>query len=112
MTTYYIEQDGQIKVHDTDRKRLERTLRFMPQYGALKIKSTKRPIENCQWADDEEYIAQKQRKEIEAQVAALEAATGLVRPLREVIVAGQISVSEYVVGKVQEIENLAGQLRG
>lgn len=112
MTTYYIEQNGVIVLHDTDRSKLENTLRFMPQYEGLTVQETERPIENCQWADTEEYIAAKHKREVEAQVAALEAATGLVRPLREVIVAGQISVSEYVVGKVQEIETLAGQLRG
>lgn len=112
MTTYYIEQDGQIKVHDTDRSRLERTLRFMPQYGALKIKSTKRPIENCEYADTEEHIAAKHKREVEVQVASLEASTGLIRPLREAIVAGQISVSEYIACKIQEIEALAAELRG
>ena len=109
--TYYIEQEGQIKLHDTDRARLERTLQFMPQYAEATIQETQRPIENCRWADTEEYIAQKQHDETAAQVASLEASTGLVRPLREAITAGQIPVSSYVLMKVQEIDSLAQGLR-
>ncbi len=111
MTTYYIEQNGQILLHDTDRNKLENTLRFMPQYEGLTVQESERPIENCQWADTEEYMAAKHKQEVEAQVAALEAETGLTRPLRETITAGQIAVSSYVQGKVQEIETLATELR-
>lgn len=50
MTTYYIEQDGQIKLHDTDKNRIQTTLKFMPQYAGLELKETERPIENCEWA--------------------------------------------------------------
>ena len=42
MTTYYIEQEGQIKLHDTDRGRLVTTLKFTPQYKGLEIKETDR----------------------------------------------------------------------
>ena len=110
MTTYYIEQNGVIVLHDTDRSKLENTLRFMPQYEGLTVQETERPIENCEWADTEEYIAAKHKREVEAQVASLEASTGLIRPLRETITAGQIPVSMYILDKVQEIETLAHQI--
>lgn len=109
--TYYIEQDGQIKLHDTNRSRLETTLRFMPQLAGLTVQETERPIENCQWADTEEYIAKKHKEEVSSQVASLEAQTGLIRALREAITAGAIPVSEYVLNKIQEIETLASELR-
>lgn len=111
MTTYYIEQNNVIVLHDTDRARLENTLRFMPQYAKATIQETQRPIENCQWADEEGYISEKHRQQVEQQVAALEAKTGLVRALRETITAGEIPVSSYILGKVQEIETLASELR-
>ena len=62
-------------------------------------------------ADTEEYIAAKHKREVEAQVASLEASTGLIRPLRETITAGQIPVSMYILNKVQEIDTLAQELR-
>lgn len=112
MTTYYItDAQGQILLHDTDRSKLENTLRFMPQYEGLTVQETERPIENCQWADTEEYIATKHKRDIETQVASLEASTGLIRPLRETITAGKIPVSRYVLDKIQEIEDLAEDLR-
>ena len=112
MTTYYItDADGQIKLHDTDKSRIETTLKFMPQYAGLELKETERPIENCEWADTPEYIAKKQRQELEQQVAQLEASTGLVRSIREFATVGGVEVSEYVQGKIAEIEALAEQLR-
>ena len=109
--TYYIEQDGQIKLHDTDRARIVKTLEFLPQYSELELKETERPIENCEWADTPEYIAKKQRQELEQQVAALEATTGLIRPMREMVLAENSDASEYVKTKAREIENLAAALR-
>lgn len=109
--TYYIEQDGQIKLHDTDKSRIETTLKFMPQYAGLELKETERPIENCEWADTPEYIAKKHRQELESQVAGLEAQTGLIRPMRENILAEGSAYSEYTKNKAQEIEDLAEQLR-
>ena len=111
MTTYYIEQNGVIVLHDINRSKLENTLRFMPQYEGLTVQETERPIENCQWADTEEYMAAKHKQEVEAQVASLEASTGLIRPLRETITAGQIPVSSYIQDKISEIDELANQLR-
>ena len=111
MVTYYIEQNGQIKLHDTDKNRIETTLKFMPQYQGLELKETERPIENCEWADTDEYIAKKHRQELESQVAGLEAQTGLIRPMREGILAEGSSYSEYTKTKAQEIETLAEQLR-
>lgn len=109
--TYYIEQDNQIKLHDTDKARIEKTLKFMPQYAGLELKETDRPIENCEWADTPEYIAKKHRKELESQVAGLEASTGLIRPMREGILAEGSAYSEYTKNKAQEIETLAQELR-
>lgn len=45
-------------------------------------------------------------------VQALEAATGLTRAVRELVLAGNSGVSDYVRGKAQEIEALANPLRG
>lgn len=109
--TYYIEQDGQIKLHDTDRNRLVTTLKFTPQYKGLEIKETERPIENFQWADTPEYIAKKHRQDLENQVAGLEAKTGLIRPMREGILAEGSSYTDYTKSKAQEIEDLAQELR-
>lgn len=111
MVTYYIEQDGQIKLHDTDKSRIEKTLKFMPQYAGLELKQTDRPIENCEWADTPEYIAKKHRQELENQVAELEASTGLIRPMREGVLTEGSSYSEYTKNKAQEIEDLAQKLR-
>lgn len=112
MTTYYIEKDNKIVLHDTDKTRIERTLKFMPQFADLKIKKTSRPIENGEFADTDEYIAKKAHKDIENQVASLEASSGLIRPLREMVLAENSGASEYVKSKAQEIEDLAAQLRG
>ena len=112
MITYYIEKDNKIVLHDTDKNRIERTLKFMPQFADLKIKKTSRPIENCEWADTDEYIAKKAHKDIENQVASLEASSGLIRPLREMVLAENSGASEYVKSKAQEIEELAEHLRG
>ena len=109
--TYYIEQDGQIKLHDTDKASIEKTLKCIPQYAGLEIKETERPIENFEWADTPEYIAKKHRQELESQVAGLEAQTGLIRPMREGILAEGSSYSEYTKTKAQEIEDLAQELR-
>lgn len=109
--TYYIEQDNQIKLHDTDKARIEKTLKFMPQFAGLELKETERPIENCEWADTPEYIAKKHRQELEQQVAGLEAQTGLIRPMREGILAEGSAYSEYTKNKAQEIEDLAEELR-
>lgn len=109
--TYYIEQDSKIVLHDTEKTRLERTLKFMPQYANLEVKETERPIENGEWADTPEYIAKKERKNIENQVAKKEAETGLIRPMREMVLAENSGASDYVKSKAQEIEELAAQLR-
>ncbi len=111
MTTYYIEQNGQIKLHDTDKNRIETTLKFMPQYAGLELKETDRPIENCEWADTPQYIAKKHRQELEQQVAGLEASTGLIRPMREMVLAEASVSSVYVKTKAREIEELAAALR-
>ncbi|MBR4592127.1 MAG: hypothetical protein IKO35_02855 [Elusimicrobiaceae bacterium] len=112
MTTYYIEKDNQIVLHDTDRNRLVTTLKYMPQYAGLEIQETQRPIENGEWADTPQYIAQKQIAQIAAQVTDLEVNTGLLRPIREMVLTGGVTVSAYVRQQIQEIETLAVALRG
>lgn len=109
--TYYIEQDNKIVLHDTDRARLERTLKYMPQYAALTIKETQRPIDNCEWADTPEYETKKRKEEVTAQVANLEEQTGLVRAIRELVLAENSGASEFVKSKAQEIETIAEELR-
>ena len=111
MITYFFEKDGKIVLHDTDLKRLQTTLKFMPQYAGLQIQETQRPIENGEWADTPEYMAKKQREQLEQQVASLEASTGLVRSIREFVTVGGVEVSTYVQSKIAEIEALAEQLR-
>lgn len=49
---------------------------------------------------------------IEQQVATLEAITGLPRAVRELVLADNSGVSDYVRAKAQEIEALANPLRG
>ena len=110
--TYYIEKDKKIVWHDTDKSRMEKMLnKYLPQYKGLEIKEIDRPIENFEWADTPEYIAKKHRQELERQVASLEASTGLIRPMRENVLAEGSSYSDYTKAKAQEIENLAAELR-
>jgi len=111
MTYYITDKNDKIVLHDTDRGRLVTTLKFTPQYKGLEIKETERPIENCEWADTPEYIAKKHRQELENQVAGLEAKTGLIRPMREGILAEGSVYADYTKAKAQEIEDLAEQLR-
>lgn len=56
MTNYYIEKDSKIVLFDTDKTKLENTLKFMPQYRGLSILETQRPIIDYQFADTEQYI--------------------------------------------------------
>ena len=47
----------------------------------------------------------------EEQVAKLEAETGLTRPMREMVLAENSGVSDYLKAKAREIETLAAPLR-
>ena len=108
---FYVEKNNKIVLFKENKKNIETMLKIMPQYAGLEIKETDRPIENFEWADTPEYIAKKHRKELEQQVASLEASTGLIRPMRENILAEGSSYTEYTKNKAQEIEDLAQQLR-
>ena len=108
---FYIEKENKIVLFDEDKKKLQKTISFLPQYAGLEIKETNRPIDNFEWADTPEYIAKKHRQELESQVAALEASTGLVRSIREFVTIGGVETSEYVQSKIAEIEAIAEQLR-
>lgn len=111
MTYYITDKNEKIVLHDTDKARIQTTLKFMPQYAGLEIKETERPIDNFEWADTPEYIAKKHRQELENQVASLEASTGLIRPMRENILAEGSAYADYTKAKAQEIEDLAQELR-
>lgn len=52
-----------------------------------------------------------ERQELEERVAFLEAQTGLIRPMRENILAEGSAYSDYTKQKAQEIEDLAQELR-
>lgn len=56
---FYIEKDGRIVLHNEDSTILQNTLLCMPQYQGLEVQETDRPIENFQFADTPEYIAQR-----------------------------------------------------
>ena len=64
MINYYIEKDNQIIFFDTDLQRLQNTV-ALGEYSELEIKETERPIENFEFADTPEYIAEQAQKEAE-----------------------------------------------
>lgn len=55
MTNYYIEKDNKIIFFDIDLQRLQNTVMGQD----LEIKETERPIENFEFADTPEYLAQQ-----------------------------------------------------
>lgn len=61
MTNYYIEKESKIVMFDTDKTKIQTTLKFTPQYEGLEIKETERPIvlsDDCTefvFADTDEY---------------------------------------------------------
>lgn len=70
MTNYYIEKDNKIVLFDEDLEKLQNTLKFMPKYRGLEIKTTDRPIVNFQFTDTEEYKeeqAQKRQEQFETE---------------------------------------------
>ena len=44
MTNYYIEKENKIVLFDTNKKRIQATLKFMPQYQDFEIKETNKDI--------------------------------------------------------------------
>ena len=58
MITYYIEKDNKIIFVDTDLERLQNTVIGQD----LIIQETERPIDNFQFADTPEYIAEQKAK--------------------------------------------------
>lgn len=66
---YYIEQDDNIILADSDRERLVTTLKFMPEYQDLDIKESDIDIVQFEgkwyFVNDEEYIAKKEQAERE-----------------------------------------------
>lgn len=53
-----------------------------------------------------------QEPTIQERLVRLEQSTGLIRPIREIILAEGSGASEYVKNKAQEIEDIAEQIRG
>ena len=66
---YYLEDRENIVLADDDRKRLENTFVFMPQYSELEIKETDREIVRFDgefyFSDNPEFINKKREKEAE-----------------------------------------------
>lgn len=60
--TYYIEQNGEILLYDTDKTLFMNSYNDNPDFAGLEIKETERPIENFQFADTEEYKQEKAQK--------------------------------------------------
>ena len=58
-----------------------------------------------------EYVTEIPEPTLEEQVAKLEAETGLIRVMREIVLAENSGASDYVKAKANEIEDLAKQLR-
>lgn len=58
------------------------------------------------------YAPSKPEPTTEEKVQALELSTGLTRAVRELVLADNSGVSDYVRAKAQEIESLANLLRG
>ena len=56
---FVVEKDNKIILADTDRERLETTLKFMPDVQDYVIEKTDRPIDNCEYADTPEYFTKK-----------------------------------------------------
>ena len=71
MTNYYVEQNGVIKLFDTDKQKIKDTLLFMPELQGLEIKETQRPIvlsDDCSgfvFADTQQYQQEQIQKEQE-----------------------------------------------
>lgn len=68
MTNYYIEKDSKIVMFDTDKIKIQTTLKFTPQYQGLEIKETERPIVLSDdltyyvFADTPEYESEQEAK--------------------------------------------------
>lgn len=70
------------------------------------IKETETALEA--WGHTKE---EQDRINLESQVAMMEGQTGLIRPMRENILAEGSAYSDYTKQKAQEIEDLAQELR-
>ena len=74
MTNYYIEKNNQILLFDTDKQKLQATLKFMPQFKDLQIKETQRPIvqtDTCSsfvFSDTESYLSEQLAKAKESKI--------------------------------------------
>lgn len=75
-------------------------------HNGYEIRETETALEA--WGHTEE---EQSRINLESQVAQLEATTGLIRPMRENILAEGSAYSNYIKQKAQEIEDLAQGLR-
>lgn len=77
MTNYYVEQNGVIKLFDTDKQKIKDTLLFMPELQGLEIKETQRPITASNdythfvFADTQEYLAEALQKAKETKISEI-----------------------------------------
>ena len=62
---YYIEKNNKIVLFNENRKKIEDTMVFIPEYQDLEIKETDRPIVDFEFADTEEYQKKEEQKEKE-----------------------------------------------
>ena len=62
---YYVEKENKIVLFDENRKKIEDTMVFIPEYQGLEIKETNRPIVDFEWADTPEWEEEQKQKERE-----------------------------------------------
>lgn len=89
----------------SEKQRLDFIVTNNHQQG-YEIKETESALEA--WGHTQE---EQDHINLESQVAQMEAVTGLIRPMRENILAEGSAYSDYTKQKAQEIENLAQELR-
>lgn len=56
MTTFYIENKGSIELHDTDKNRLENSIRLMPQFAGSTISETELEIIDGNFVGSKEHF--------------------------------------------------------
>lgn len=56
MTNFYVENNGTVVLHDSDRNRLENTIKLMPQFAGATICETDLEIVNCHFVNSKEHF--------------------------------------------------------
>lgn len=88
---YYIEQNDKPVLVDTDRTRLLTTLKYMPQYKGLPVKSS--DVEISVYTEDERAL-----HKVDEQESALE---GKASKLREDLVTAQLTNNTEWIASIQ-----------